>query len=276
MRIRSSAPLASLVFLLACGPDPRPHDGSDGATWHPPDASTAKADARLPRKDSGAARYVMWAHSKSTLYAIDPETFTLTTVGNFANGDNITDLAVTPDGTVYGISAAKLYVVDRETGKASYSADVPGKTNVGMTFLPDGSLLAADSEGGVRRINPTSGLVNELGAFGGAYATAGDLVAVADGTMYAISDKGPHGDEFENNLLLVVNPASGKVTKEVGGIGFGQVFGCAYANGHVYAFTNAGQLIEIDRTTGEGTLRKTYPGIEFWGAGVSPLVPPVE
>lgn len=212
----------------------------------------------------------MYAHSRDTLYTIDPDTLTLSRVGTFENGDDITDLAVTPDGTIYAISKTKLYRVDPVTGRATALADVPGLTNVGMTFLPDGRLLATDKAGGVRTIDPASGAVTEVGSFGGGYATAGDLVAVADGTMFAISDEGPVGDEFTNNWLLRVDTTTGAASP-VGQIGYGRVFGAAFSNGRVYAFTEAGLLVEINPQTGAGTSVRDYP-VEFWGAGVTPLV----
>ena len=256
--------LLSLLAASACGPAASTGD-DDGA-----DAPPGALDAR-PFADAPPAPIVMYAHSRDTLYAIDDTSFALTTIGSFGTSDLITDLAVTSDGTLYGISKTELYRIDGATGLAARIASVPGLENVGLTFLPDDTLLATDKAGGVRRVNPATGQVTEIGAFGGGYATAGDLVAVADGTMYAISDEGPVGDEFDDNLLLTVNTANGSAAP-VGQIGFGQVFGVAYANGHVYAFNNAGKIIEIDRATGAGTERASHP-VEFWGAGVSPLVP---
>lgn len=215
----------------------------------------------------------MYAHSRDTLYIVDPVTFDVTTVGPFnaLGGDFITDLAVTPDGTIYGISNTKLYRVD-PSGQAIFVADVAGVSNVALTFLPDGTLLASDASGGVRSIDPATGAVIEIGAFGGGYATAGDLVAVADGTMYAISDQGLP-DAFTNNILLTVDPSTG-VASPVGQIGYGRTFGAAYTNGHVYAFTSIGEIIEIDPMTGAGTPVRTH-ALEFWGAAVTPLVPPI-
>lgn len=241
-------------------------DGADGAVPAPADASPPP-----PQVDAGPPPPVqMYAHTATDLYTIDDQDFALNSIGAFGNGDDITDLAVTPDGTLYGISNTKLYTIDRATGAATYAADVPGLSNVGLTFLRDGTLLATDKDGGVRRIDPSTGLVTEIGAFGSGYATAGDLVAVADGTMFAISDDGPSGDEYDNNLLITVDTDSG-VGSPIGQIGYGGVFGCAYANGKVYAFARTGEIIEIDRMTGQGTLVKSYP-VEFWGAGVTPLV----
>jgi hypothetical protein len=214
----------------------------------------------------------MFVHTPDTLYTIDDQSFDLVLVGGFGltQADNITDLAITPEGRVFGISTDKLFEIDRGTGVATYLADVPGVANVGMTFLNDGTLLATDKAGGVRRIDPNSGEVAEIGNFGGGYETAGDLVAVADGTMFAIADDGPNGDEATNNVLLTVDTATGLATP-VGQIGYGQVFGVAVANNAVYAFTEPGEVIEIDPGTGSGQLVRSHDQL-FWGAGVTPLV----
>ena len=107
--------------------------------------------------------------------------------------------------------------------------------------------------------------------YGGGYGTAGDLVAVADGTMFAVVE-GPGSSHLDNNLLLTIDPASGEYLTLVGEIGFGHVFGVAFASGNVYAFTRDGQVIEINRSTGAGTLVRTHAGVAFFGAGVTPRV----
>jgi hypothetical protein len=120
-------------------------------------------------------------------------------------------------------------------------------------------------------IDPTSGKVTELGTYGSGFDTAGDLVAVSDGTMFGISAKGP-GSSTTSNVLIKVDTKSAKGTG-VGPIGFDNVFGIAYAGGRVLAFNTAGQIVRIDPKTGQGTLVATHTGVKFWGAGTSPLVP---
>ena len=110
-----------------------------------------------------------------------------------------------------------------------------------------------------------------VGKFGGGYGTAGDLVAVSNGTMFAIAED-LEGEEGDSNVLVTIDPASGEVDEVIGPIGFADVFGCAYARGHVYAFTKGGDIIEVDRTTGAGSLKRSYAELTFWGAGVSPAV----
>lgn len=267
---RTTAAALCAALCAACGPGDR-----ESPTSGAPDAAAAGGSDAREFADAGpppAAR--MYVHSRDTLYVIDDDNFDLVEVGPLGMPPEIglTDLAVTPDGSLYGISGGALYRIDAATGEATDVADVPGVLNVGLTFLPDGRLLATDKEGGVRRIDPATGAVEEVGAFGGGYATAGDLVAVADGTMYAISDEGPSGNEAQSNVLLVVDPDTGQSVDAVGQIGYGGVFGCAYANGKVYAFTQGGEVIEIDRTTGAGSFVRDFQDMSFWGAAVSPLV----
>ncbi len=236
------------------------------------DSGPASADARGPVADAGPNVTRMFVHTEDTLYLIDDIDFALTEVGTFdaPDGDRMTDLAVTPDGEIYTISGTALYRVDRNTAKATKVGDVAGTDNVGMTFRIDGTLLATDQVGAVRKIDPQSGQVTELGEFGSGYATAGDLVAVADGRMFAISDEGPNGNEDVNNVLITINPDTGAFVDSIGQIGWGRVFGCAVANNRIYAFTDEGYVIEINASNGVGTERAYYPNVSFWGAGVTP------
>jgi hypothetical protein len=264
-------------LVAACNPEPN-GDQPDGGSGDPIDSGTGFIDSSPLTSDAdNTTQYIVYVHSRDTLFRMDPTTFELTTIGAFGTGmDFINDLAVTPDGTIYVISKTKLYTADPDTGVATYVADVPGVDNVALTFLPDGTLLASDDTGGVRRVDPATGQVTEVGALGNMFATAGDLVAVEDGTMYCLADKGPDGDAYDDNWLITVNPGTGAGTA-VKHIGFGQVFGAAFINGKLLAFTANGQIIEVDPSTpGPGVVVATDAALEYWGAGVTPLVPGVE
>jgi hypothetical protein len=272
--IRTTLVLAASLagFTAGCGADGgRVSDTADGG---------ARADGRSGDSADGAPGVAsMFVHTADVLYTVASPDFDLVEIGPFglAGNEAMNDLAVTPAGDLYGITGSKLYRIDAATGAATFAAEVDGTDNVAMTFLPDGSLLAADKPGAVRTIQPDTGTVAELGTYGDGYGTAGDLVAVADGTMFAIADQGPNGDHLENNLLLTIDPTTGSYLSLIGEIGFGHVFGVAYAGGKVYAFTRDGEIIEIDRTTGDGTLVRTHTDtlgapLGFYGAGVTPLV----
>ena len=216
----------------------------------------------------------IWAHTGTTLYTVDPMTFLLTKIGDFNGPEDMTDLAVTPDGKVYTVSRTGVYSVDQNTGAASKLATLGSTTSaVALTFRLDGKLLAADQSGNVIIIDTTNGSTTSLGKYSttGGYDTAGDLVAVADGTMYGVSTKAPNVSD-PSNVLIKVNTSTAKAST-VGSIGYTGVFGTAYSGGRVLAFTKTGQIIQINPATGDGTLVATHTGIAFYGAGTSPLVP---
>lgn len=213
----------------------------------------------------------IWANSPKTLYRIDPNTLAVTTVGSFGIADSITDLALTPSGVLYAVSFTKIYTVDKATAAATPVITLSGTGNDGMTFLPNGKLLAGDSAGDVKLIDPATGAFSTIGNYGNGLKTAGDLVAVKNGTMYATSAAAAGGaDATSNNVLIQVNAQTGAATA-VGPTGHANVWGVAYANGHVIGFTTAGKILRIDVATGAATVVATK-NIEFWGATQSPLV----
>ncbi|HEY3353330.1 MAG TPA: MopE-related protein [Polyangia bacterium] len=235
------------------------------------DPACATAPSCCTPPSGGPVDETIWAHSATDLYRVDPVGFGVTHVGAFGAGDSITDIAVTPAGDLWAISFSALYRVDRTTAAATFVASVAGSSNNGLTFLSDGTLLAASGAGDVVRIDPATGGVSTVGGFGHGLSSSGDLVAVG-GVMYGISSTGSGGsDASSNNVLLRVDVATGAATV-VGPIGFGQVWGLAYVNARVIAFNTSGQIIQIDPQTGAGTLLTTR-SVQFWGAGMSPNVP---
>ena len=224
-----------------------------------------------PASPGPPADGTIYAHSETDLYVVNPSGWTVTRVGAFGSGDSMTDIAVTPDGRLYGISFSALYSINKTTARATLIASVPGASNNGLTFLPDGNLLASDSTGERKRINPTTGAVTGIGNFGQSLSSAGDLVAIANGTMYGVSSTSAGGGGASgNNVLLRIDTGTGRAVV-VGPIGFGSVWGLAYVGARVIGFTTAGQIIEINPQTGAGTLLATR-SVVWWGAGMSPLV----
>ncbi|MBL8957929.1 MAG: hypothetical protein JNK82_44550 [Myxococcaceae bacterium] len=235
------------------------------------DPACSTAPACCTPSDGGTVDGTIYAHSATDLYIVNPSGWSVTRVGAFNNGDQITDLAVTPNGNVYGISFDSLYTINKTTGRATLVAGVSGAANNGMTFISNGSLLAAGSSGDVKSINTTTGAVTPRGNFGNGLSSSGDLVAVANGTMYGVSSTtAGGGSASSNNVLIRVDPNTSAATV-VGPIGFGNVWGLAYVNAKVIGFTTAGQILQIDPATGQGTLLATR-SVVFWGAGTSPLV----
>jgi hypothetical protein len=271
--MKPSRLLLLCLVVSACshrlsGPD---HDFAQGAFdlagFVTPSTDLAGEDLAFTPSDG-----TIYAHTASTLYSVDATTFALTSIGSFGTSDEMTDLAVTPDNKIYTISKTALYLVDGGTGMATQVFSGIASSNVALTFQKDGTLLAADQGGTVRVIDPVSNMVTELGTYGSGYDTAGDLVAVSDGTLFGVSTKAPGVSSSAGNVLIKVDTTTAAATT-VGPIGYTGVFGVAYTGGRVIAFTTSGQIIRIDPTTGAGSLVTTATNVTFYGAGTSPLVP---
>jgi hypothetical protein len=172
---------------------------------------------------------------------------------------------------LYAVSFTEIYTVDKNTAQATQIITLSGTGNDGMTFLPNSKLLAGDSAGDVKLIDPSLGTFNTIGNFGSGLQMSGDLVAVANGTMYGTSRTAAGGgDATDSNVLMQVNPVSGVATA-IGPTGFTNVWGIAYANGHVIGFNTEGKIIQINVATGAGTVVASK-NVQFWGATQSPLV----
>jgi hypothetical protein len=255
------------------------------------DSASTSAQGPMPQSGCGGMNgcYTVYAHSDTVLYSIDLSTKTLVKVGDFnaPKGDVITDLAVAPDGTLYVISHTTLYTASATDGHVTSVGPITscGMEGVAFTSTPDGSLYAGDYKGTFCKIDPSTSppKVTTVGTLGGGLALSGDLVAVADGTMYGtaykLSDASKTGTQL-NNLLVKIDPSTGTATQQLGSTGYPELFGVSYALGQVFGFTHdgTGDVLTIDPMTGHGTLFNTFTdpssgkGISFAGAGVNSMV----
>lgn len=225
----------------------------------------------LPEGGPGPGGRKMYAHSQSELFAIDPATLKLTSVGLFGpQAPDINDMAVTPGGELYAVSKTDLYRVDAATAQLTHVTKIQGDPApaVALTFEAKGTLLAADKAGNLIRVDPKTGQVTTIGSYGSNLGESGDLVAIADGTLYGVNDV----DHKDNNQLMTIDPTTG-AAQVVGSIGYPRVWGLAYWKGAIYGLTRGGELIRIDPKTGAGTHINTFSTYEFWGAAVTPLAP---
>lgn len=237
--------------------------------------------------------YSVYAHSDHTLYVIDLMTKQLQTVGLFkapmvsGGEDVITDLAVAPDGTIWVVSETALYQANGTDGHVTKIGSLAtcGTRGVALTFTATGKLYTGDFTGKICEIDITQSppVVKPPVTLSSGFALSGDLVAVADGTvfgtLYKLSDM-PGKATNLSNVLGKINVTTGAVTP-LGASGYPKLFGTSYAHGHVIGFTHdgTGDVVEMDPVTGTGTLFGTFTdpsttmGISFAGAGVNALVP---
>lgn len=282
--------LSSLV--AACDADPAPpfvFDASaeamvDPVDGGPPDA----ADMTLPpRPDAGPPPelpVVVYAHSGTTLFAVDPERLTFRAIGDFAliGGGTLTpmlDLAVDRHQDVWGVTRQGLYRIDPED--AAVMQVVPFETETpfnGLTFLPAGmlgsteeTLIGDTGDGEIFRIDTETGVRTLLGHYETGYVSSGDLVAIRGEGVFS-TVKQPDNLEAPD-LLVRLNPETGGV-EVVGDTNVPRIFGLGYWRHVLYGFTRDGVIVQIDIDTGEATPILEDAGVgSFFGAGVTTIAP---
>jgi hypothetical protein len=264
---------------------------------------------------SNGACLTVYAHTDTGLYTVDLTAKTLTYVGPFnmpnvtttddgktyTDPDIATDLAVTPSGTVYIVSAtAALYTANTSTGQVTLLGQVGGASGCGtevvaLTFTPDGSLYGGDYNGTFCKIDITKSppVATTVGKLSNNFALSGDIVAVDDGTMYGtatvIVPSSSPNPSVDNNWLIKIDPTNATATA-IGQTGYGKLYGLGYAEGQVFGFTHncSGDVVTIDPKTGIGTPFNAFPdtlntcaekgntgtGVSFAGAGVNATVNP--
>jgi hypothetical protein len=238
-----------------------------------PDAPPADApliDAPPPDApvDAGTVGGVLYANDETTLYKIDPATYAASLVGSFgwpSGTDAMADIAIGPDGRIFGASSTKLYVVNAATAKCTSVGSLSKGLNA-LTFVPVGvvdpsveALVGASSDGTFYRVNPDTGALTQLGHFSSGHSSSGDLAyASGPGIVAAVNPGGA------NDLLAKVAPATGATTG-IGAASMPWLWGLAYVNGKLVGFTLQKDIVTINPATGAVTHVGTGP-IGFYGA----------
>ena len=220
----------------------------------------------LPPLPDGYSPYsgdpVVFAHSASQLYRVDPQTLTVTLVGAFkwpGGSDQMTDIALDRKGKMTGISFGSVYAVDPKTAACTFLSKLQAPFGIGsyngLSYIAVQAsdvkevLMASAGDGSLYEVNPATGQSKKIGNFGGGLGSSGDLVSVK-GLTLATVEKGSDKTDW----LASVNPLSGQATL-IGDTGFEAVWGLGYWKDKVYGFTENKQ-IHPDRSQD----RQGHPG----------------
>jgi hypothetical protein len=220
----------------------------------------------------------VYAHTSDTLFSMGVKMYELIEIGDFNWPDDgythkMTDIAMDRYGVLYGTSFDYLYTCHPQTTECNLVAALPENFN-GLTLIP-GELMDEDAdvligiseEGGWYRLDLENGqlLPTLLGSYGDLYKSAGDAYSIVGvGTFAAVYKEG----EWDNNVLVSINPKTGAVIDEIGLItGYIGIFGLAGWTDKAFAFDKTGDISVIDTNTAEFTvLHQTEHS--WWGAGV--------
>lgn len=227
MKKLSLAALLTSVVLAACGGGSTPTPPGDII----PDVIRAYAVTRdslysIVLKGSAADEKVMTLSSTST----------------------ITDAAQSGT-TLYAATFSNLLRLDTSTQTVT-TVGAFGLSNVNaLTADSSGKLYAASGSGGIYAIDAATGAATKVADLGS--ASSGDLAFAPDGTLYATVRTSTATD------ILARISLSTQDVRVVGETGYTDVFGLDYLYGTLYGRTNAGALITLNTSTGQGTLIRT-------------------
>ena len=224
----------------------------------------------------------IYAHSSSTLYTVDVETYVVGNVGAFkwpndGGGHQMTDVAIDRNGVLYGVTFDRLYVCNPGTAQCFNLGTLPGTYN-GLTWLPAGiidvdkdTLIGITNPGAWVQLTIKGGMVTakQLGTYGASYTSAGDAFSIEGvGTFAAVNKAG-----VNSTVIVTVDPLNGKVTGELAVTqGYNAIYGLAGWEGLILAFNSNGQMIKVDPVTKVVT-NLGNKGVVWWGAGVGTVIP---
>ncbi len=206
---------------------------------------------------------LVYAHTNSDLYKVDPFLGTITQVTSVPGlFDFDTDL----NGDLYGFSSSQFYQYDatnqiwNNLGSLGISSGTPN----GFAISTSGQGFAT-SGNGVYTVDIATGTTTFLGNMGGNFSSSGDCVMDKTDGLYMTSSTGSPGDD-----LVQIDPMTGTGTL-VGNVGISGIWGLTSAYGFLFGFTSQGALILIDKDNGPGIIIHTFPGKSFYGAASSAM-----
>jgi hypothetical protein len=267
--------LAFCVFFLVAAGCAEESRGKNPAPT--PTAPGMPTNPTLPGPTLNEADMLVYGHSSSTLYTVDPDSYQVDKIGDFiwpSGSDEMTDIAIDGKGNMIGVSYSRIYSVDKTNARCTFLSNFSGSNFNGLSFIyahvGDGTeeiLVAAAGDGGLYKINPMTGAQSWFGDYGAGWSSSGDLVSVKNATYATV-----YGDGLDfGDSLVKVDPTTGAATK-IGKTGFSGIYGLGYWRQKVFGFSELGALLILDINDGHAT-QVSNDGISWWGAGVTTAAP---
>jgi hypothetical protein len=172
-------------------------------------------------------------------------------------GLSLTDIALHPGGTLYGIGTGSLARVDFTTGAATPIARMSVTLNA-LDAAPDGTLYGAGGNA-LFTVDRGTGVATRIATFPAGLSSSGDLAFLGP-RLVATANTSPSALD----VLIELDVATG-IGKTIGSVGHRCVWGLAAYGPTLYGLTCEGKVLSIDPATGAGTLL-TSVGEAFYGA----------
>jgi hypothetical protein len=150
-----------------------------------------------------------------------------------------------------------------------------------MSFVPAGEIgdqeelivgyEDSNDRAKLARVDLVAGTVVDLATFSGDCETSGDIASISGlGTFITLRCANDESQDF----LATIDVMTATISI-IGPTGVRGIWGLGFWAGVFYGFTNSGELVEIDASTGASTIIANELGAEdgFWGAGVTTEAP---
>lgn len=195
-----------------------------------------------------------FAHSPYSLFDVRLPSGRVIPIGSV----DLTDIALHPNGTLFGISFYDSMVVDPNTAQTITLAELTNKSFNALDAAPDGTLYAAGGTE-LHTIDPLSGKNTLIASLPSGSSSSGDLAFMQGRLLLSASTSAGSIDQ-----LLEFDFATNRFN-EVGSIGYSCVYGLAAFGPTLYGLTCEGLVLRIDPDTGAGT-ELSRSSVIFWGA----------
>jgi hypothetical protein len=232
---KAATPLPTASPSPSPSPTPEPDCGSlrsdvEGLTKGN-EAYRANVDAQL------ALGCIVYLNSFSALYLVDTASGAVQKIGDFPKGSDMYDIALAPDGTLYGSDeqGRVLVSIDRWTAATTRIGRTASFVN-GLTVASDGRMYGS-GYAKVFVVDRRIGTATEIGSLG-SYQSAGDVTP--NGWGYLL---------LSSAVLLRIDPSDGSHAS-VGTAHFDTVFGLTMTAAGLFGCTSAGEFLGIDSLTG--------------------------
>ena len=185
----------------------------------------------------------------------------------------MTDIALDKDGNMIGVSATRVYAVDKSNSKCTFLSNFQGNEFNGLSFIAADQnggteiLVGASASGDVYRLDPTTGAQTQIGSYGPGLGSSGDLVSV-QGATYATARN--IADDYDT--LVKIDAKTGKATP-VGSTGTAHIYGLGYWKQKLFGFSEQSGVVLININTGASTPVAGGGSISWYGAGVTTSAP---
>jgi hypothetical protein len=177
---------------------------------------------------------------------------------------SIGEIAIAPDGTLYGTDSYVLYATDRtDATTTAVGSIMPLHQYSGLGSSPAGALEATCDVPQIFSIDPASAAATPIATIPTGYRSSGDLTSVRLQGMFGTSwllSLTPTAAGADDDLAL---QSPGGLAVSLGSTGVECVWGLATLGTGVYGVTCQGLLVSLDTTTGKATtLVQEVPAFE--------------